>query len=95
MTLPTLSWKRLGSFLCILLILTCASAVIIPHSHEHAGYDCRLCEIVEISRSMSLGLFCSILICQLTDHCCISIIQTDSFAERERTPVDLKVKLSN
>jgi hypothetical protein len=91
----TASWKRSVSFLCIFLILTCASAVIIPHSHEHAGYDCSLCEFIEISRYLSLGLYFSVLICLQTEDRRQESFHVRSSSERKRSPVSLKVKLSN
>ena len=95
MTLPTLSWKRLGSFLCILLILTCASAVIIPHSHEHAGYDCFLCGIIEISRYLLLGLCFFAMFCPETEDSNTDSTRVRFSPEPKRSPVSLKVKLSN
>lgn len=90
--------KRTTAVLCILLILACASALLLPHSHESDGgvHNCIACAFIK-----SLGFVGAIV-----GHCFILFFLKnttcrtfDAFREalilHDGAPVWLKTKLSN
>ena len=90
------SWKKWIVFLCVVLILSYMSVLFFSHAMECYDADCAICTMIETSRRMLLA-WALIAFLGLTVK-----INRNSFAVhfptiscRERTPVGLKVKLSN
>lgn len=81
-------------FVVIILLLTCAVIALIPHTHECNSSDCEICTMLEVSRSLLIGLSIATGI-NYSFMCQYSLLQKDidCFSICNSTPVSLKVKL--
>ena len=90
------SWKKWIVFLCVVLILSYVSVLFFSHSMECFDTDCAICTMIEASRRMLLALVLfAVTGLTLTVKHSVFAVHFSSVSYRERTPVGLKVKLSN
>lgn len=80
------------------VVLICAYALIafFPHAHGYAENDCSVCALIELSRTVFIGIALSASFRQ-SDQTPYVLLHTysDVFVIRDSTPVGLKVKLSD
>ena len=84
------------SVIVVVLLVACAVIVYFPHGHECIELDCALCNMIDLSRDILFAIallsiaqiFPSILFIFLFARERIALFS-------EKTPVGLKVKLSN
>lgn len=90
------SWKKWIVFLCVILILSYVSILFFSHSMECFDTDCAICTMIETSRRMLLAMVLFAFI-GLTVKMKRTVFDNPfkRISCRERTPVGLKVKLSN
>ena len=87
--------EKLLALLCILLILAYAAITFVPHAHECRNTDCALCEMIDLSDEILIGLSLAALFSQLLAFWRVLCAYTYLPSGREATPVGRKVKLSN
>jgi hypothetical protein len=73
-----------------------ASVIWIPHDHECVGADCTVCDWVEAARDTLIGIAFAAALWQLSNLAFL-FFNTHYFIFfiNSKTPVALKVKLSN
>lgn len=88
--------KKVLAALCVILILAYAFIVFLPHSHDSFDADCNVCSIIEFSKKALVALAVCVAAWQiLWLEYVIPNISRDALFAREKTPVGLKVKLSD
>lgn len=93
------TWTRPIAFLCIslifLLVLTSISVAFLPHTHG-SGDSCAVCAMVESSLRILLGLSLGAAVLYgAVLRLFVSFTHPRPRSVRDRTPVGLKVKLSD
>lgn len=88
-------FKSTVTILCIALILAYASVIFLSYTHECVGTDCAICAMIETSRNFLLALALSASLWLTNFACFISNARFSIMSVRGKTPVGLKVKLSN
>lgn len=87
---------KIVSALVIISLVACALIISFPHGHECLGLDCAVCNVMDSSRDILL-----VIVLLSIAQFLLGILFVFSFAREritlfsEKTPVGLKVKLSN
>lgn len=87
--------KRIIALLCITILLSYASVVFLPHSHECIDLNCTVCDAIEISRNLliEIGLLVTVCLLTLLKFIILTNKHTYFIPIRDGTPVALKVRL--
>ena len=89
-------FRRLFAFICILLVIVYASALLLPHSHEGGDEHCAICALIKASCGIlvATGLCFILSFGEEITHRCFDPFLT-ALILHDSAPVWLKVKLSD
>ena len=89
-------YRAIAIILAVILILTYALIVFMPHSHECVELNCAVCDTIKSVQKLLIGTMLVISLCTIPK---ILFITTNAYIAsikaRDCTPVGLKVKLSD
>ena len=89
-------FRRLLAFICILLVLVYASALLLPHSHEDGDEHCVICALIKVTGGIpaATGLYFLFSFREASPYRCFDPFH-DALILHDSAPVWLKVKLSD
>lgn len=89
-------FRRLFAFICILLVLVYASALLLPHSHESGDEHCAVCALIKASGCVAaaIGLYFILSFGEEGWYRCYDPFHY-ALILHNSAPVWLKVKLSD